>query len=536
MVQGNGNSVCKGIAIGKIYLYRKQEFSLPKKWGTYEEEKACFMEGKKQAYDELECLLHKMKKEYTKEEIGILEVQQMMLEDLDFLQKVEHFLKMGKSAPEAVFFAGEELGTFLDCMEDEYIKGRSADVRDATRRILCNLVGSPQVFSMKDKGIVIANDLTPTDMVSLPREKVLGIITQKGSKNSHGAILARTMNIPVLIQANIGLEDDLEGKELALDTLDNTFYIEPADYILRTMKKKQKQFTKQEQAYLQYKSMPSITPKGQKIYLYANIGSMSELEDAKELGVEGIGLVRSEFLYMGRETKPSENELFQCYTEMAKNMCGKLVVIRTLDIGADKNVSYIRVGKEENPALGYRGIRMSLEEKHLFYTQLRAVYRASAYGRVGILLPMIISLDEVIQAKEMIAYVKNTLKSEGIPYGEVPLGIMIETPAAVLISASLAKEVDFFSVGTNDLTQYTLAADRQNQRLEPFYDHCHPAILTQLEMILLEGRKAGIPVGICGEVAEDTVLTHKLIEMGYKTLSVSTNQVLKVRKTICEGE
>ncbi len=535
MIQGYGKSVCKGIAVGKIYLYRRQELSIEKSSGDYEYEKKCFLQGKQKAYEELEYILGYMKGKFAKEEVAILEVQQIMLDDFGFLKIVDEFLQMKKSASEAVFLTGERLGTSFDAMEDDYIKGRGVDVRDVTRRILRILAGTNQVFSMEEQGIVVANDLTPTDIVLLPRDKVLAIVTQNGSRNSHGVLLARTMNIPILIQADMEIEETLQGKELVVDGLEQSFYLEPTKEILSKMKEKREQFLMQEQTYLEYRDRATVTPDGNEIHLYANISAEEEIETVIDAGAEGIGLVRTEFSYMGRQSQPSEEELFESYMQIIKKMQGKLVVIRTLDVGADKNVPYIQIEKEENPALGYRGIRMSLQEKSLFYTQLRAIYRSSAFGRVGILLPMIISVDEVVQAKAMIEQVKEELHQEGVAIGHVPLGVMIETPAAVFISGDLAKEVDFFSVGTNDLTQYTLAADRQNERLESIYDHCHPAILAQLRMVLSESKKAGIPVGICGELAEDMSLTHKLIEMGFRTLSVSASQILKVRKNICEG-
>ena len=418
-------------------------------------------------------------------------------------------------------------------MDDEYMRGRAADVKDISERLVSVLNGaSRQQMDADEPVIVMAVDLAPSETVQMDKDKVLSFVTTQGSVNSHTAILARTMSIPALIGVDMPLDAELEGKFAIVDGDNGTVYIDPSEDVLAQMQEKKEQAEEKKQLLQQLKGKETITKDGKKIKLYANIGNSKDLAMVLQNDAEGIGLFRSEFLYLEKEDYPTENEQFMVYKMVAETMAGKQVIIRTLDIGADKQCDYFNMDPEDNPALGYRAIRICLTRPEIFKTQLRALFRASAYGNIAIMYPMITSLWEVKRIKEIVEEVKLELAREEQPMGEVELGIMIETPAAVMMSEELAQEVDFFSVGTNDLTQYTLAIDRQNPKLDNIYDSHHPAILKMLKMIVDNGHKGGCWVGICGELGADTTLTETFLSMGYDELSVSPSMILKVRQEI----
>lgn len=536
MVQGQGKSACEGIAIGRIYVYERSDTVLEISSGDSAIEWEIFHKAKQKALEELQVIYEQIYLEFGEKDASIMGMQQLMINDINFLESVEAYIQAGKSAGMAVQETGEILGKTFELLEDEYIKERASDIRDVAKRVVRIISGEEEQFAMEEPGIVVAKDLSPTETVALPKDKILAFVIQTGSSNSHTAILARMMHIPALIQANIVIEDSLNGKQIAVDTFRGTFYVEPDCNVVNKMQQNLQEWKQIVKELDVYRGRESITKSGKMIQVVANVGDLSDVEYAITEGAEGIGLMRSEFLYLSRSSFPTEEELFQVYKNIVSRMNGQKVVIRTWDIGADKQVGYFRLDNEENPALGYRGIRIYLKEPVIFRTQMRAIYRASAYGNVAVMFPMIINLLEVQEIKRFSRKILEELQEEGVEVKEVELGIMIETPAAVLISDSLAKEVDFFSVGTNDLIQYTLALDRQNEKLEYLYDPYHPAILMQLELIAQNARNAGIWAGVCGELAADLGMTESFIEMGYTELSVSPGQILKVRKQICESK
>ncbi len=536
MVEGHGKAACKGIAIGRVYVYTKPELVIAQSSGDAQLEKTLFEQAKNQANQELQVMYNKIAQEFGEEEAAIMEVQQLMLEDPDFLESVEGIIDTGESAAEAVWQTGELLGATFEAIDDAYMRERAADVRDIAKRIVGILSGCNHSFHMEEEGIIVAADLSPTETISLPKDKILAFVTQKGSNNSHTAILARMMNIPALIQADIDIHSTIDGTQMIVDGYEQKFYLEPEPHIIDKMEEKKQELLEELQELEAYRGVPSVTKSGKTIQLYANIGEPSDLEYVIQGDGEGIGLMRSEFLYLGRTSFPTEEELYQAYHTVVSGMNGKKVVIRTLDIGADKQVDYFGLEEEENPALGYRGIRICLQQQDIFRTQMRAIYRASAFGQVAVMFPMIISVEEVLEIKRFCKKIQQELQEEEIPMGQVEVGVMIETPAAVLISEELASEVDFFSVGTNDLTQYTLALDRQNQKLESLYNPYHPAILRQLELVARSATKAGIWAGICGELAADEKMTDEFIRMGYSELSMSSGSILKLRKCVCQSQ
>lgn len=530
-----GKSVFKGIAIGKVHVYEKDD-SKVKRVHTEDTdaEKQKFENSRAEAKKQLGELYTKALNEVGQANAMIFEVHQMMVDDLDYIESVVHIIESQKvNAEYAVACTADNFSQMFAAMDDDYMKARAADVKDISNRIIEIMQGKGQNAILGDEpAIIFATDLAPSETVQMDKSKVLSFVTRKGSTNSHTAILARTMNIPALI--NVDFEDGLEGKMAIVDGYEGVVYIEPDDAVLQDMKEKQVKDENQRKLLEELKGKENITTDGRKINLYANIGGVSDVAAVLKNDAGGIGLFRSEFLYIGKEDFPSEEEQFNAYRTVAENMAGKKVIIRTLDIGADKQADYFELGKEDNPALGFRAIRICLSKPEIFKTQLRAIYRASAYGNISIMYPMIISVDEVKKIKEIVAEIKAELDEIGIPYGDVEQGIMIETPAAVMMSEELSKEVDFFSIGTNDLTQYTLAIDRQNQRLEPFYDSHHPAVLKMIEMTVKNGHKNGCWVGICGELGADTSLTKRFIDMGVDELSVSPSMIFKVRKAIRE--
>ena len=528
-----GKSVFSGIAIGKCKIFGKKDQVVKRSKVTDTDlEIKRFTQAKEQAKSQLAALYEKALKEVGEANAAIFEVHQMMLDDLDYVESITNMISsQGINAEYAVATTGDNFAEMFAAMDDDYMRERAADVKDISNRVIHILQGGSEQVGLGDQPvIVLADDLAPSETVQLDKSKVLSFVTRHGSTNSHTAILARTMNIPALI--GVDYPEDAEGHMAVVDGRNGVFLLDPTEEELTKYEALRQEGVEKARLLQELKGKENVTKAGRKIALYANIGGVGDVASVLANDAGGIGLFRSEFLYLETEDYPSEEQQFKAYRTVAENMAGKKVIIRTLDIGADKQVDYFGLEHEENPAMGYRAIRICLDRKEIFKTQLRAIYRASYYGNISIMFPMIISVDEVKAAKEMCATVQEELKSEGIPYGKVELGIMIETPAAVMISDLLAKEVDFFSVGTNDLTQYTLAIDRQNPKLDNIYDAHHPAILRMLQMIIDNGHKEGCWVGICGELGADVTLTDTFIKMGIDELSVSPSMILKVREQI----
>lgn len=528
-----GKSVFSGIAIGKCKIFGKKDQVVKRSKVTDTDlEIKRFTQAKEQAKSQLAALYEKALKEVGEANAAIFEVHQMMLDDLDYVESITNMISsQGINAEYAVATTGDNFAEMFAAMDDDYMRERAADVKDISNRVIHILQGGSEQAGLGDQPvIVLADDLAPSETVQLDKSKVLSFVTRHGSTNSHTAILARTMNIPALI--GVDYPEDAEGHMAVVDGRNGVFLLDPTEEELTKYEALRQEEVEKARLLQELKGKENVTKAGRKIALYANIGGVGDVASVLANDAGGIGLFRSEFLYLETEEYPSEEQQFKAYRTVAENMAGKKVIIRTLDIGADKQVDYFGLEHEENPAMGYRAIRICLDRKEIFKTQLRAIYRASYYGNISIMFPMIISVDEVKAAKEMCATVQEELKSEGIPYGKVELGIMIETPAAVMISDLLAKEVDFFSVGTNDLTQYTLAIDRQNPKLDNIYDAHHLAILRMLQMIIDNGHKEGCWVGICGELGADVTLTDTFIKMGIDELSVSPSMILKVREQI----
>ena len=528
-----GKSVFSGIAIGKCKIFGKKDQVVKRSKVTDTDlEIKRFIQAKEQAKSQLAALYEKALKEVGEANAAIFEVHQMMLDDLDYVESITNMISsQGINAEYAVATTGDNFAEMFAAMDDDYMRERAADVKDISNRVIHILQGGSEQAGLGDQPvIVLADDLAPSETVQLDKSKVLSFVTRHGSTNSHTAILARTMNIPALI--GVDYPEDAEGHMAVVDGRNGVFLLDPTEEELTKYEALRQEEVEKARLLQELKGKENVTKAGRKIALYANIGGVGDVASVLANDAGGIGLFRSEFLYLETEDYPSEEQQFKAYRTVAENMAGKKVIIRTLDIGADKQVDYFGLEHGENPAMGYRAIRICLDRKEIFKTQLRAIYRASYYGNISIMFPMIISVDEVKAAKEMCATVQEELKSEGIPYGKVELGIMIETPAAVMISDLLAKEVDFFSVGTNDLTQYTLAIDRQNPKLDNIYDAHHLAILRMLQMIIDNGHKEGCWVGICGELGADVTLTDTFIKMGIDELSVSPSMILKVREQI----
>lgn len=535
MEQFSGKSIFNGIAIGKILFYSKNQQQVKReKIQDAEAEIARYETAKKIAVEQLEVLHDKAVAEVGEANAMIFEVHAMMLEDEDYNDSVYNIIrKDGVNAEFAVATTGDNFAVMFADMDDEYFKARAADIKDISERVISVLQGRNSDGNIGEESVIIvAEDLAPSETVQMDKAKLLAFVTRLGSANSHTAILARTMNIPALI--GVDIKEEWNGKMGIVDGKQGIFFVNPD---LQTLEKYMEEKKKEEEArelLSRLRGLPDETIDGRQIKLYANIGSVADVANVLANDAAGIGLFRSEFLYLEKDDYPSEEEQFQVYKTVAQNMAGKKVIIRTLDIGADKQVEYFDMDKEENPAMGYRAIRICLDRVEVFKTQLRALYRASAFGTISIMFPMIISVDEVLQIKKIVEEVKQELTSNHISYGEVELGIMIETPAAVMISDLLAKEVDFFSIGTNDLTQYTLAIDRQNPKLDNIYDSHHPAILRMIQMVIDNGHKENCWVGICGELGADTTLTEQFLKMGMDEISVSPALVLPVRKVIRE--
>ena len=540
MITISGKSVFGGVSIGKLLFYKRSEKVIKRTHvDNVDDEWARFQKAKDTAVSQLKELYEKALDDVGEANAMIFEIHQMMLEDLDYLESIENIIRTQEvNAEYAVAATADNFAKMFAAMDDAYMQGRAADVRDVSERVLDILCGvSKGMKEMDEPCIIAADDLAPSETVQLDKSKVLGFATMFGSSNSHTAILARTMNIPAVIGMGEALLQEYDGKDAIIDGFTGTLYIDPDEETMKAMQEKRARDLEQKALLETLKGKENVTKSGQKINVYANIGNVSDLGAVLKNDAGGIGLFRSEFLYLENSDFPTEEQQFAVYKQVAESMAGKKVIIRTLDIGADKQVDYFGLDKEENPALGYRAIRICLTRPEIFKTQLRALYRAAVFGNLSIMFPMIISVKEVLKIKEIIAEVKEELTSEGIPFkDDVELGIMIETPAAVMVSRELAKEVDFFSVGTNDLTQYTLAIDRQNSKLDEFYDPHHPAVLAMIKMAADNAHAEGAWIGICGELGADLELTEEFLKMGLDELSVSPAMVLPLRKRIRECE
>lgn len=529
-----GKGVCAGISIGEVFLIKnKEEETEPKNNLTPNEEWERFLSAKNETEKSLNILIEKARKELGEDEAMIIDVQKMVLSDEDFIEFVENLIKnQNQNAHHAIVQAGKHFAEFFASLDDPYMQARATDVKDVANRLAQYALGKEVEINLTKPSIIVSEDLTPSETLQMDKEKILAFVIQKGSESSHTAILAGIMNIPCIVQCNITMDDALTNKEIIVDGETGLVYLEPPAKTKTELLAKKETQEEDKKALEGVRGLPTITKGGKKISLMANIGSPDDLPFVLKNDSEGVGLFRSEFLYLGRNSFPSEEEQFVAYKKVAEGMAGKQVIIRTLDIGADKQVDYFKLDKEENPALGLRGVRICIEREDIFRTQLRAIYRASAFGNIGIMFPMITSLWEVKHCKEVSAKTQQELTKEGLNTGRVLIGIMIETPAAVMVADELAREVDFFSVGTNDLTQYTLAIDRQNSKLDKFLDTHHPSVIKMLEMIANAANKNGISAGICGELASDTTMTETLIKQGFDKLSVSPSHTLLIRAMV----
>ena len=528
-----GKSIFKGIAIGKLFFYQKGEQSVKReKIQDTATEIQRYEAARQEAIDQLNVLYEKAVKEVGEVNAAVFEVHAMMLEDDDYVDSIVNIIETQQvNAEFAVATTGDNFAAMFAEMDDDYFKARAVDVKDISERLVNVLSGRNNGGDLgAEPVIVVADDLAPSETVQMDKEKLLAFVTRYGSSNSHTAILARTMNIPALI--GVEIQEDWNEKLAVVDGYEGKLYIDPEEEVLTKMRKKQREDLEARELLEQLRGKEDVTLDGKKIRLYANIGSVKDVAGVLANDAAGIGLFRSEFLYLEADDYPDEEAQFQAYKTVAENMAGKKVIVRTLDIGADKQVDYFHMEKEENPAMGYRAIRICLDRPEIFKTQLRALLRASAYGNIAIMYPMIISVDEVRKIKAIVEEIKRELDAKGICYGEVEQGIMIETPAAVMISDLLAQEVDFFSIGTNDLTQYTLAIDRQNMKLDNIYDAHHPAVLRMIQTTIDNGHQHGCWVGICGELGADMTLTETFLKMGIDELSVSPSFVLPIRKLI----
>ena len=535
MKVATGTSILKGIAIVKLKLYRKEAVETGRASSlTPEEEYARFQAAQKAAQEQLGQLYEKALDEVGEDNAAIFEIHQMMLEDEDYVDAVKGILdSQGATAEYAVTATGENFAAAFAAMEDPYMQARSADVKDISRRVVNILTGTGAGAVQGDEpAILMADDLTPSETVQMDKSKLLGFITRGGSANSHTAILARTMGIPALV--GVDFDESWDGQLAILDGCNHCVYVDPAPELLAAMEAKRRADLEQEALLQGLKKKPNVTLDGTEIQVYANIGGVGDVGLVLQNDAQGIGLFRSEFLYLDGDDYPTEEEQFAAYKRVVETMAGKKVIIRTLDVGADKLADYFGLDHEENPALGYRAIRICLTRRDVFKTQLRAILRASAFGTVSIMFPMIISVREVRDAKEILEECRAELKAQGVPMGEVEIGVMIETPASVMIADELAQEVQFFSLGTNDLTQYTLAIDRQNHKLDAFYNPHHPAILRMIRHTIEAGHRHGCWVGICGELGADPALTETFLRMGIDELSVSPAAILPLRKRIRE--
>ena len=535
-----GNAVFNGIAIGTVCLYKKQDSQVKRVHSDDADiEKERFKWAAEQACQELRVLYDKALVEVGETSAAIFEAHQMMLEDDDYTESVEHIIETQQvNAEYAVACTADNYAAMFEAMNDDYMRGRAADVKDVSNRVIDILKGVTNSVATEGQSglIIVAEDLVPSETVQMDKSKVVSFVTRYGSTNSHTAILARTMNIPALINVDFPSGSDsasnIDGKTAIVDGYSGELIIEPDEETMTRLTKRHEEDIKRRKLLLELKGKDNVTSDGRRIEVYANIGGVADAMSALQNDAGGIGLFRSEFLYLGTDGYPSEEEQFLAYKAVAEAMAGKKVIIRTLDIGADKQADYFGLEGEENPAMGFRAIRICLKRPDIFKVQLRAILRASVYGNISVMFPMIISVSEVKRIKKLLEEVKDELGNEGIPYKKIETGIMIETPAAVMISDELAKEVDFFSIGTNDLTQYTLAIDRQNEKLSDFYDSHHPAVLRMIELVVKNGHSHGCWVGICGELAADFSLTKEFVDMGVDELSVSPTFILGLRERI----
>ena len=533
MQVATGKSILGGVAIGPLRVYRKEETQTAAASAlTAEEELARFDAAREKAKEQLRALYDKALEEVGEENAAIFEIHEMMLEDDDYIDAVRSIVEnQGATAEYAVATTGDNFAAAFADMEDAYMKARATDVRDVSGRVVNILSGAEEQDALGDEpAILVADDLTPSETVQMDKSKLLGFITRYGSANSHTAILARTMNIPALI--GVDYDESWDGKLAVLDGYNHCVYVDPAPELLGAMEDKRKDDLKQEALLQGLKKKPNVTLDGREVKVYANIGNAGDVGLVLQNDGGGIGLFRSEFIYLNSQDFPTEEEQFAIYKRVAETLAGKKVIIRTLDIGADKQADYFGLDKEENPALGYRAIRICLTRRDIFKAQLRAILRASAFGAVSVMFPMIISVREIRDAKDVLEECRGELRERGVAMGEVEIGIMIETPAAVMMAEELAQEVQFFSLGTNDLTQYTLAIDRQNPKLDAFYDAHHPAILRMIRQTVEAGHRHGCWVGICGELGADLTLTETFLRMGVDELSVSPPAILPLRKKI----
>ena len=539
MKEYKGRSVFGGIAIGRIKVYNKSEQQVKRiHIEDTKQEKQRYSNAVNKATEQLQALYDKALKEVGEANAAIFEMHQIMLADDDYRESVENIIESQQvNAEYAVAQTGDNYSAMFAAMEDEYMRGRAADVKDISERLINILSGvdASDVIS-EEPVIIVAEDLAPSETVQMDKDKILSFVSIKGSVNSHTAILARTMGIPALIGTPLKLDDSIDGEMAIVDGNRGLFYIAPDNEKLEYYRKEQKEQLEKKELLLLLKGREDITLDGRKVKLYANIGNANDVMAVKANDAAGIGLFRSEFIYLGKEDYPTEEEQFNIYKAVAENMAGRPVIIRTLDIGADKQCDYFNMDKEDNPALGLRAIRICLTRTDIFKTQLRALYRASAYGNINIMYPMIANMWEIDRIKELENEVKAELRQQGIDIGSPKTGIMIETPAAVMISDELAKKVDFFSIGTNDLTQYTLAVDRQNSRLDAFFDPHHPAVLKMIKMVVDNAHSAGIWAGICGELGADMSLIKEFLKMGVDELSVSPGRILPIRQIILDTD
>lgn len=532
-----GKSVYKGIVMGPVAVLKKNDYQVKRaRIGDPEAEVKRVKEAVEVSKKQLGRLYDKAVREVGEASAAIFEVHQMMLEDEDYLESMENMIRTELvNAEYAAAATGDNFAEMFAAMDDEYMKARSADVKDISERLVRNLRGEgDNDLSSMEPSVIVADDLSPSETVQMDKEKILAFVTVHGSTNSHTAILARMMNIPALIGVPMDLNSLKTGMMAVVDGFSGQVIFEPEEDVQKETEKRMQEEAEKQKLLEELKGKENITPDGRKINIYANIGSVGDLGYVMENDAGGIGLFRSEFLYLGRNDFPTEEEQFQAYKQAVQTMAGKKVIIRTLDIGADKQVEYFNLGKEENPALGYRAIRICLKQPEIFKAQLRALFRAAVYGNLSVMYPMITSTEEVEKIYAIVAEVEEELKKQEVQYKIPEQGIMIETPAAVMISDRLAEMVDFFSIGTNDLTQYTLAIDRQNEQLDDFYNPHHEAVLRMIRMVVENAHKCGKWAGICGELGADLTLTEQFVRMGVDELSVAPSMILKLRKVVRE--
>ena len=530
-----GKSVYKGIVMGPVAVLKKNDYQVKRaRIEDSEAEVKRVKEAVEVSKKQLGRLYDKAVREVGEASAAIFEVHQMMLEDEDYLESMENMIRTELvNAEYAAAATGDNFAEMFAAMDDEYMKARSADVKDISERLVRNLSGDNDLSSM-EPSVIVADDLSPSETVQMDKEKILAFVTVHGSTNSHTAILARMMNIPALIGVPMDLNGLKTGMTAVVDGFSGQVIFEPEEDVRKETEKRMQEEAEKQKLLEELKGKENVTPDGRKINIYANIGSVGDLGYVMENDAGGIGLFRSEFLYLGRNDFPTEEEQFQAYKQAVQTMAGKKVIIRTLDIGADKQVEYFNLGKEENPALGYRAIRICLKQPEIFKAQLRALFRAAVYGNLSVMYPMITSTEEVEKIYAIVAEVEEELKKQEVQYKIPEQGIMIETPAAVMISDRLAEMVDFFSIGTNDLTQYTLAIDRQNEQLDDFYNPHHEAVLRMIRMVVENAHKCGKWAGICGELGADLTLTEQFVRMGVDELSVAPSMILKLRKIVRE--